>query len=1080
MISAPLVLLLAAAASPVTVREEALSIPTWEIGPPSLHPLYPGPQAAIYPYTLNDVLTDRKLDRAYRAVFLENEYVQVLVLPEIGGRVHGALDKTNGYKWLYWQPTIKPGLISMTGAWISGGIEWNFPHGHRPSGFMPVDYRVVRHDDGSATVWVGETEPIYRMRWLVGITLEPGRSFFRCEYVFVNPTLARHPFQFWATSATHANEWSQAQYPGDVMTGHGKQEFWRWPVDNGVDLSWWKNVPNASSFFAWESKDDWFGTYDHRAKGGLVHVADHRVMPGKKLWTWGSGPSGRIWEDILTEGGGAYFEPQAGAFSDNQPDYHWLEPGEVRRAKDVWYPVRDIGGYRYANEDFAVNVDVKDGKVTAGVYATGAFDGVRVTLAAGSGQPLLEKTVRIAPDQPFLAEAVAPAGLTLHDLRLSVRDASGRLAVDYAAKRPGETPLPPPVETPPGPKGLALDPLLRWGEWLDRFVRREEALGYYEEAVKRFPADPRAHLELGWIALQQTRYEDGLRALDAAAAAGSADARLQLGRGLALAGLGRDAEAYAALERAGSGAPALVALARLDLGRGDAKRAVERLAAAERANDTLAEIPALRAAALRVLGQAEAALAAAERALALDAMNFLGAREKTLALRALRRPDAEWERTRAAFMRDSVQNEIELACAYLSAGLAAEADAVLAAAVVRVDSNERRPFSAARFSPMVHYLRGLARERAGDAAGAAESYAAGARVPLDYANPHRAEELAALDAALRRDPRDAHALHLLGNLLYGFGRKADGLARWKQAVALDPKLALTWRNVAYGERQVNADERAAAAAYAQAFALAPGDARVLLELDQTAERLAAPAPERLARLRENRRTVDGRDDLTFRWIDLELADGSPAGLEAVRQTLTTRHFHSWEGSYGIHHAFVEVNQRLGDLALARGDLEGALALYRAAFEYPKNLEVAPRTPDLQAHLNWKIASALVTAGRRDEALPYLDKVLAEPQPQPNLATYYQALALRAKGDEAGARERLVALEQRAKQMTGESGADRRGRAETTGYYLLALAREAQGDAAGAEAARRKATERDPRAARVALTAAQIEYASARQ
>src|SRR5512143_780923 len=351
----------------VTVREEPLTIPTWEIGPPAVHPLFPAPQGPIYPYTQNDTLTDRKVDKAYQAVYLENEYVTVLVLPEIGGRVHGAKDKTNGYTWLYWQPTIKPGLISMTGAWISGGIEWNFPHGHRPSGFMPVDHRVVKNADGSATVWVGETEPVYRMRWLVGVTLFPGRSYVRCDYVFVNPTDHRRPFQFWATGATHANESSQAQYPGSVMTGHGKEEFWHWPLDGGVDLSWWKNVANASSFFAWQSQDDWFGTYDHRAHAGTVHVADHRVMPGKKLWTWGAGPSGRIWEDILTEGGGPYYEPQAGAFSDNQPDYHWMAPHQVRTVSDYWYPVRDSRGYHNANADFAVNTDVQAGKAFASV-----------------------------------------------------------------------------------------------------------------------------------------------------------------------------------------------------------------------------------------------------------------------------------------------------------------------------------------------------------------------------------------------------------------------------------------------------------------------------------------------------------------------------------------------------------------------------------------------------------------------------------------------------------------------------------------------------------------------------------------
>ncbi|RPJ49765.1 MAG: DUF5107 domain-containing protein, partial [Acidobacteria bacterium] len=190
----------------VSVREEPMVMPTWEIGPPALHSLSPNPKGPIYPYTLSETLTDRKVDKEYRGVVLENEYIRVLVLPEIGGRLHGALDKTNGYVWLYWQKTIKPGLISMTGAWISGGIEWNFPHGHRPSGFMPVDHRIVHNPDGSGTVWVGETEPVYRMRWLVGITIFPGRSYLRCDYVFINPTNHKQPFQYWSTAATHANE----------------------------------------------------------------------------------------------------------------------------------------------------------------------------------------------------------------------------------------------------------------------------------------------------------------------------------------------------------------------------------------------------------------------------------------------------------------------------------------------------------------------------------------------------------------------------------------------------------------------------------------------------------------------------------------------------------------------------------------------------------------------------------------------------------------------------------------------------------------------------------------------------------
>ncbi|HUG53949.1 MAG TPA: DUF5107 domain-containing protein, partial [Vicinamibacteria bacterium] len=714
------------AASPVTVREETLVIPTWETGPPSVHPSYPGRQGDIYPYTLNDVLTDRKVDRAYDAVFLENEYVQVLILPEIGGRVHGALDKTNGYRWLYWQPTIKPGLIGMTGAWISGGIEWNFPHGHRPSGFMPVDHRVVRHDDGSATVWVGETEPIYGTRWLVGMTLEPGRSRLRCDYVFVNPTSHRRSFQFWATAATHANEWSQAQYPGPVMAGHGKTEFWRWPVHEGVDLTWWKNVPNASSFFAWESRDDWFGTYDHRAKGGLVHVADHRVMPGKKLWTWGSGPSGRIWEDILSEGGGAYFEPQAGAWSDNQPDYHWMAPHEVRRAHDYWYPVRDIRGFHHATADFALQTDLRDGKAFAGVHATGVFEGLTVVLRdARTGSVLRETTARVAPDRPLLIEVPAPAGAAVRDLHLAVSEGSGRPLVALQRRPPGEAALPAPQREWGEARDMTPDELVHCGEWLDRFRRTPEAMKCYKEALRRDPGDARVNVALAFLALKQGRFEDALRFFDQAAKRETAGARIHYGRAVAELGRRRFDDAYEHFRRASfsgeEAAAALLALARLDLRRGRDEAALTWVRQAETVNGGFADLPALAAVARRRLGQAEKALAAAERALSLDPMHFLAAREKTLALRALGRPAAEWEATRASVLRGAVQNAIELSADYAQAGLFAEADAVLGEHLAIGGRTEP--------GPMLQYLRGSFRTALGDPAAASTHFRAGAAAP---------------------------------------------------------------------------------------------------------------------------------------------------------------------------------------------------------------------------------------------------------------------------------------------------------------------------------------------------------------
>jgi tetratricopeptide (TPR) repeat protein len=498
---------------------------------------------------------------------------------------------------------------------------------------------------------------------------------------------------------------------------------------------------------------------------------------------------------------------------------------------------------------------------------------------------------------------------------------------------------------------------------------------------------------------------------------------------------------------------------------------------------TTAYDPALRAAALRLAREPEKALAAAEEALGLDPMHFMAGYEKTLALRALGRPVDEWEATRRGTLRDSVENAIELATAYMQAGLLADAEAVLAEASqgheAAADAEPPSVYSARRFSPLIHYLRGYLAQARGDAGAARALFAKGAAGSLVYANPHRVEELAALETASAAEAKDAHAQHLLGNVLYGLGRRDEGLARWKQAVALDDKLSLSWRNIGYAERQLHQDDRAAAEAYRKAFAIDPEDARVLLELDQAAERLRVAAPERKALFDAHRTTVEKRDDLTLRWIDVTLAAGGPADLEPVRQVLLTRHFHTWEGLYGVHQAFMDVHQRLGDLALEKKDLKAALAFYLKAFEYPKNLEVAPRTPDFRAHLNWSVANAYLLMGRKGDARPYLERVLAEKYPRPGLGTYYQALAEKARGKDAAAQALIGKLEETARAMTAGPD-DRRGRTGTAGWYLLSLALRSKGNVAGAAEAMEKALERDTQPARAALTLAQVDFAGAHQ
>ncbi len=295
----------------VKIWEEPLTIPTYLVDAPDKNPMffqhqsYQGASRVIYPYALNDNITDKKEDRTYKALYLENEYIKLCVLPELGGRLFYAIDKTNGYDIFYHQHVIKPANIGMTGAWISGGIEFCVFHHHRASTFLPVDYTLTKNDDGSATIWIGETEPRQRMKWTFGISLHPGKSYLEVDGRLINCTENTNSILYWANVATHVNENYQVIFPPTTNFAmfHAKNSFSHWPITkevynhkeyykDGVDASWWKNHPEAVSFFAYDIKEGFLAGYDYGKDAGTMHVCNPHIVKGAKLWEWGPGPQG--------------------------------------------------------------------------------------------------------------------------------------------------------------------------------------------------------------------------------------------------------------------------------------------------------------------------------------------------------------------------------------------------------------------------------------------------------------------------------------------------------------------------------------------------------------------------------------------------------------------------------------------------------------------------------------------------------------------------------------------------------------------------------------------------------------------
>jgi hypothetical protein len=376
--------------SSVKVWLENKVIPTYLPAAPDKNPMflekraYQGSSGKVYPLPFTDRIAEKPVDRKWKAVWIENEFIRAMVLPELGGRIHVLQDKTNGYDLIYNQHVIKPALVGLAGPWISGGIEFNWPQHHRPATFLPVDFEIEENGDGSKTIWCSDHDPISRMKGMHGVCLYPGKAYMELKVRAYNRTPFTQTFLWWANVATRVHEAYQSFFPPDVyyIADHAKRATSEYPLAKGFyygvnygergrkgvpknevpnqfipphtrsmfdvgrsmfdvpnyspnDLSFYANIPVPTSYMCMGSREDFFGGYDYAAQAGIVHIANHHISPGKKQWTWGNHEFGYAWDRNLTDKDargehGPYIEIMAGVYTDNQPDFSFLQPGETK------------------------------------------------------------------------------------------------------------------------------------------------------------------------------------------------------------------------------------------------------------------------------------------------------------------------------------------------------------------------------------------------------------------------------------------------------------------------------------------------------------------------------------------------------------------------------------------------------------------------------------------------------------------------------------------------------------------------------------------------------------------------------
>jgi len=949
----------ASEAGAVKVWSEPVTIPTYQ--PAAAEPLpsflenrvYQGSSGKVYPLPVVERIANEATPRAWQAVHLENEFLRVMVLPEIGGRIHIGLDKTNGYDFFYRQNVIKPALVGLAGPWISGGVEFNWPQHHRPATFMPAEVSIERHPDGSATIWCSQHDPLSHMKGMHGVCLHPGKATIELKARLYNRTEEVQTFLWWANVATRVHERYQSFFPPDVryVADHAKRAITSFPrsdrpyygVDyptraaHGVpqdelpshfrpdgtysadDLSWYANIPVPTSYMITATSGDFFGGYDHAAQAGVVHVANHHISPGKKQWTWGNHEFGYNWDSCLTDSDGPYIELMAGVYTDNQPDFSFLAPGETRTFSQFWYPLRRIGVPQTANLQAALSLHTDSGVAHVGVCATEEIRNAHLTLRS-NGQLLAEWTQDIAVAQPLLVSVPLAAGVAEDSLSATLEQ-DGRTLLHYAPREVAPAPAPEAATEPPPPAEIASnEELYLTGLHLQQYrhaTRSPEP--YWREAVRRDAGDARANTALGVWHLKRGEFvlaEAHLRTAIARLTRRNPnpyDGEPYYQLGLALRYQGRNDESYAALYKstwnAAWRAPAYQALAELDARAGRWQQALDHATRSLRSNADNLNAQALRAIALARLHRESEAQTQLNEALQLDPLHI-------------------WVRhLLTGELPPSGQDRLDLAFDYARCGLRAEAIAVLAAPVPRVENDG----SAA----MRHYTRAVLLTELGDAAASSSAYAEAAEEPTAYVFPNRLEELLVLQAAIAANPADAHAPLYLGNLFYDRRRHADAIAQWQRTVALDDACVPALRNLGIATFNIQHNAPAALAAFDRAFAAAPTSARLLYERDQLWKRTGVAPAQRLAELLRHPSLPPQRDDLSVELATLFNHTGQP---QKALGLILSRQFQPWEGGEGLVLAqFVRASILLAQAALAASDTSRARTLLAAALTPPHSL-----------------------------------------------------------------------------------------------------------------------------------------------
>ena len=903
----------------VKAWRELVTIPTYEIGKAEKNPIflekrvYQGSSGVVYPYPVIESIANEPTPKEWKVVWLENEYLKVMVMPELGGRIQMAYDKIKQRHFVYYNHVIKPALVGLTGPWISGGIEFNWPQHHRPSTYLPVDCDIVENEDGSVTVWVNEMERMFHQKGAAGFTLRPGCAYLEIQGRVSNRTPLPQTFLWWANPAVEVNDAYQSVFPPDVnaVFDHGKRAVSSFPIATGtyykmdysagVDISNYRNIPVPTSYMAVNSKYDFEGGYENDTKGGMLHVASHHFSPGKKQWTWGNGDFGRAWDRNLTDEGPKGFRPyielMAGVYTENQPDFTWLMPYEEKQFTQYFMPYRELGVVKQASKDFILNIEPTPApsprearQITFKILAT-SKQKVRVLLEGENGKEYYNQVVTLSPEE-VLEEHVACGDVSLQELSLTIdRAEHPRMLplLEWHAEPDEIRPIPDAAEAALSPQDTkTVDQLYLTGLHLEQYRHATwSALDYYEEALRRDPLDYRCNMQMGLWYLRRARFEKAEGYLQTAVKVQKKrnpnpyDGEALFYLGVVSKMLRKMNDAYncfwkATWNKAWADAGYYEA-ACISTEQERWEDALDELERCLISNSHNHQARALKAVVLRKLGRKDEALSWIKSSYEIDHFNYVCMVEEHL----LTNDPQPLERM-VSLMHGNIYNYHETAFDYAHAGLLEEATFVLQTAIDKgVEESPLTYYYLAYWNNLMDSLVYLEKAQ---------------KVSPDYCFPNRLEDALILEA-LKELPvmEDARIPYYLGCLYYDKRQYDVAIENWELAAQKDPTFPTVWRNLALARYNKQGRQEEALEYMEKAFHLDESDSRILMELDQLYNRMQKPHQQRLDFLQQYPQLVAQRDDLVLEEITLLNQLGR---YEEAKEKLDAHQFHPWEGGEG--------------------------------------------------------------------------------------------------------------------------------------------------------------------------------------